>query len=410
MNGEHNGCISYNGNNDGGSFRYRQNGDPTSLYRFEGRYFQLSCLTGNCLFIRYWNNNKRMKNNYQQYMVFKFGNTCVKNNGSIETFYGFCQENDRYPKKQHWHCKYIFTIDQLIKFVGNGFKLKRHKPTYQSQYILQNSRNNISSPKSSYTQQGSHVLRSHAKEVGKNGMHKPMVSNACHRENTGILQTTQYQFDSKNNVLRKCLLKMQNNGNCVRKQYCTNMEFNANVHPILRRLRSGLDARLKRKNPHKVHVKCDSMNTFDYLHYLTIDLSISRHDLLTEVSESIVESFKFAIQHPETALTQVYIDESQSKLSYDLILVAEMKFEIKAEPKQYKFYKFGVTVDLHKQKTGNTRVLYFAQNIVSPTTAAINIRLNSPNCILHKNTWVSSPFIYDRNVSFYKYVDPQWYE
>ena len=411
LNGKRNGCTRYNGNNGGGSYGYRCRGNgDASLYQFEGRYFQFSCLTGNCLFIRCWNHaskyNREMKRNYQQYMVFKFGNTCCKRNGSIETFYGFCEENDRKPKQQHWHCKYVFTIDQLITFMRS--KLRHHKATYQSQYMLKNNRNSNSSSESSCTQQRSDSFGLHAKEVNAMG------SRVCHAESTGVLHMT--QDHSKNGVLKKCLLKMQSNGNCVRKQFRPNIGFNAKVQPILRRLRLGLENKLKNKYRHKLHVKCDSMNRFDYLHYLTIDLNISKDYLLDKVGESIVASFKFAIKHPETALTQVYIDESQSKLSYDLILAAELKFEIKTKPKQCKYYKFGVTVDLHdqqrtqgQQRTENTRVFYFAQNIVTPTTAATNIRLNSPNCMLDKNTWVASPFIYDSNVSFYKYIDPQWY-
>ena len=134
-----------------------------SLYQFEARYFQCSLICNNVLFITDYNNdddsiddndinnnndngnnseinnnsnnsnnhnsnsncnskydcrseesNRQGKGKGKRYMIFKFGR-CNPESGPL---YAICQENNRFPYEQPWHCKYVMPWYQLIKFFG----------------------------------------------------------------------------------------------------------------------------------------------------------------------------------------------------------------------------------------------------------------------------------------------------
>ena len=150
---------------------YAQSISLQSLYQFEARFFQCSLLRNNVLFITdynhrhsnsnsnfdcnstsynyYYDSNVCNVNNGKRYMIFKFGRASIEN-GAI---YAICEENNRFPMQQPWHCKYVMTYDELVQFFNSTtmpsyFQDKSSKCLFNTNNNTNNNNNHLNTPPS----------------------------------------------------------------------------------------------------------------------------------------------------------------------------------------------------------------------------------------------------------------------
>ena len=272
--------------------------------------------------------------------------------------------------------------------------------------------------------------------------------------------------------IEKQLLAMQQRIPVISKEYNGEYDYRSNVAVILFKLKQGFRRYDKPEsctlddvvfdNNGNLLDRSKSLNKFEYLHYLSKYLRMSREDLLCK---SIVDAFKFVKRFPNTALTQTYIDETHGRITFELIILAELEHS-------GHYFRFGIPVcliengkcefcsatngnngsnniinngiissssgnnsgsrstrssiisgsgspthcihSIHDNNTyglgQNSEISYYtAQNILTANMVANNVRLNSRGGVLARNTWVDDKFINDDGVSFYNHFDPSWH-
>ena len=327
--------------------------DLQALYRFEAKFFQYSMLRNNIRFIKNYQTNK-------EYMIFKFGHSkkvCSKknnrNSNSVALF-AICEENDRWPRAQPWHCKHVVKLDQLLNFFSAMCLHSHHRPTNNNTNSTNSNDNKQRSEKRMWSDRFDHVL-------------SPMYSNVS--------------------------------DNVVHKRYNNKYDYKTNLKQVMRMLHHGFkehDMQEKYGNKHTSETK------YDYLNKICRIMKIDRQKLFNILGLSIENAFKFAQRYPETVLTQVYIDETNCSIGYEMVLLAEIE-----DVKRKKVYKFGVPVEEIENFKTNRRC-YIARNILTPLMAVKNIQLNLINDdkFDYVNSWVR--IIENDNVSFYKQMDSSW--
>ena len=531
--------LIYNNNNDDDNIdKWPTTSNLQHLYQFEARYFQYSLLCHNILFIKDYSRNEK----YKEFMIFKFGHTRIVNSyndntdakdntDSMETrsrstststpnievaLYGVCVKNDRYPAEQPWHCKYIKTLTELLKFfhansnciacdsdsnsngsnssnsgglgalstrsssmssvlssVTSGARRnncatiavgERTQPN-RMDVILGRFDNNVNflgdknrsglvgaqmaaSENQQTTNSKSADSNCNDNNVNRNNIYSNSSSSANSNSNSNITSVC---------LLQKTLMEMQTKIKFVKLFYDATKSYQPNVNHILRKIKQGFrkyDRKRGSKNSangnsnkynnynnHGNHnnnnnndVKnfdnasfkkwsINGFNKFEYLDNLCQLYKIDRETMMKKLSESITNAFKFVREYPNTALTQVYIDEHDAKYSHELVICGEIVIETKTKTKTNNtntlvYHTFGIAVNSKQAKKGST--FYLAKNILTPSMAANNIRLNLQN-IKHNdnktnqenncdNMWIATHFIENENKSFFKYTDDKWYD
>ena len=429
--------------------------DLTELYKFESRYFQCSLLHNNILFVndyRYHrDNNNLSKSKYKRYMIFRFGRS-----QRDSPLFAVCDENNRFPKQQPWHCKFILTTKELLQFLCQSPNLSSQS-ICQCESIAHTALPMHKNLQSNYFAES--TLNSHS--------HPQSHSHGCHLH-----------------VIEKELLLMKSRVPVIDKKYNPTFRYRANTQLIICKLYEGFrrydaNARNLKNNNSKKRIhnhgnygihrtrgdhhnhnhnggvnsnlmsKSKILNKFDYLEYLRLTLCVDRQLLLNKLNIAIKNAFLFVRKYPSTALTQAYIDANQCKISYELVILAELRYK-------KKYFKFGVPLGVtdiicsnynykycdykningnnvnninnnvniginnirmhtlnnnnnndnnNDNNNNNNSKCYFAQNILSPYMVMNNVRLNSTNGILPENSWISEKYVNNDNLSFYNQYD-----
>ena len=146
-------------------------------------------------------------------------------------------------------------------------------------------------------------------------------------------------------------------------------------------------------------------------------MNIDRDYLIhNQICQSIEIAFEFARKYPQTVLTQMYINEGECKVGYELVLLAEI-----ADLNNSRFYKFGVPIIQEKRnnyvKNENVHeqqwhAHYIPTAILTPFMTINNIRLNCvhPGANDNKHVKILFDTMKNHKVSFYKQFDPLWYD
>ena len=352
--------------------------DLQGLYHFEAKYFQYSILRHNVRFIKDLSQNK-------EYFVFKFGHV------TRVQLYGVCEVNNRfYRGAQPWHCRSIVTLKQMMDNFG-------------------------------ITNVNHHGGSEHTSPCP---CQKFAAILSMTRPSSSSVSTNKSQSESNN------------------KRYDSNLGYKINFREIKNKLIHGYeehDSKIQQQwrqyyNSNKNAKTRNQVETkYDYLDKIATMMKIDRAQLLNiKLGAAIKNAFEFVTKYPQTALTQVYIGETERKIEYELVLLAEIP-----DVKNEKFYKFGVPVVKHTQSNGH--VCYVAKTILTPFMAIHNVRLNfagnqfenkskdmldddsefdalscngckgkGKNMAKARNfSWIDS--IGNANVSFYQQIDASWY-
>ena len=229
------------------------------------------------------------------------------------------------------------------------------------------------------------------------------------------------------NAQFKSIMSLSNTHGPIYKKYDSMLSYTLNLKQIRAQLMHGFE-QYSRSNGY-VPRKQSIETKYDYLNKICQMMKINRYYLLhNKISDAIEGAFQFAQQHPETALTQMYVNETECKIGYELVLLAEI-----ADLDNNQFYKFGVPIGKHqkcdRQRANSSQWYYIARTILTPFMAVNNIRLNlianggyvgndrdcgchsfgckDDNCNHDCKNWLES--ISDHNISFYMQIDPYWY-
>ena len=463
----------------------------TELYQFEARYFQYSLIKNNILFIRQYgtieNNNingddfncnhkqknhnlnvNKSTNKYctyantniiskvnhnckttcKQLMIFKFGCACPNGGGrtSLQLF-GVCEENNRFPDQQPWHCKHVLYKHELFDFLsslvsgGWGKDQQRYldhqlaQDCVSSRWGADECEEDSSSNSSINIVINVNVNRNLGGPNVKVASGSVNVGSGCNQSvvsfgNGGIKH--QHAKKCELQFIEKEILKLESKIGIIYKTFDIRLGYQSNSNAIVRKLGQGL-GRIG-KNGDNIHYdskptkhmmeKRNSLNKFEYVKYLCWYLSVDKRTLLNKLVLAIENAFIFSKKFPSTVLTQAYVDENKCKVIYELVLLAELQCKSK-------FFKFGVPVSVIDQSNKNShkknnwarnknskRVcfnnctninkrgkIYFSQNILTPYMVRNNVRLNC-NGYLPENSWICDKYVYNDYLSVYNQFDP----
>ena len=399
----------------------KDNCDTQSIYQFEARYFQYSVLAKNIRFCKDFRHRTNNNNKGKSYMIFKFGSISQVTGTEI---YAICEENNR-SKQQPWICQHIFTLDEMLQF----FNLEKQALNVRQGFL---NAMNIKSHCVSKLFDVDRECKSQTIRIWKMLDHSYQkyvreVETKCRNgENylsgwisDDLVSTRSSGSSSAGSASGMSLLSLSASpsGNGNRSLSVTDWDCN-----------SVCSSRSKYGN--KGENKIKNEDKFSFLETLCIELGLGldngfclyehfNHlpdELYDLLSKSIEDAIKFAQKHPETVLTQAYIDEEHGSISYELVLIAEIE-----NKKMNKYYKFAIPIsecmnnnnndnndsNNDSNDNDNGKKYYKAENILTPKMVVDNVRLNTENATFKQGTWVVD--IDDVTKSFYKQIDKTWY-
>ena len=184
--------------------------------------------------------------------------------------------------------------------------------------------------------------------LNSNGIYRVLVTNDKLRSHgKSKASRLNFRFGSLNNGdnengnihgksgvewIEKQLIPIQQRNTVMSQEYNGEYEYRNNVVVILFKLKQAFGRYDKPEsctlddvvfdNNGNLLDRSKSLNKFEYLHYLSKYLRMSREDLLCK---SIVDAFKFVKRFPNTALTKTYIGETNGQMTFELIILTQLQ-------------------------------------------------------------------------------------